>query len=150
MKEFLAASGDFTHRLTSIRVNSKFSSPLAGPEDYFSVSRRALILLPSLNPIHIGHMSDSTHPARFTMHPCHSLGPCPHVQICRQHVRRCLTQAQQRCEALYSSMSAADTSSGRQRSTLTLTSQGHRNRPLRGPFSGLQGSPGALSSGREC
>ena len=37
IKEFLAASGDFTRRLTSIEVNSKFSSPLAGPEEYFSV-----------------------------------------------------------------------------------------------------------------
>jgi hypothetical protein len=37
MLEFYAASGDFTRRLTSIKANSKFSSPLAGPEDYYSV-----------------------------------------------------------------------------------------------------------------
>lgn len=36
--EFFAASGDFTRRLTSVKANSKFSSPFAGPEDYFSVS----------------------------------------------------------------------------------------------------------------
>ena len=37
MLEFYATSGDFTRRLTSIKANSKFSSPLAGPEDYYSV-----------------------------------------------------------------------------------------------------------------
>ena len=35
--EFYAASGDFTRRLTSVKANSKFSAPDAGPEDYFSV-----------------------------------------------------------------------------------------------------------------
>ena len=35
--EFYATSGDFTRRLTSIRANAKFSSPLSGPEDLFSV-----------------------------------------------------------------------------------------------------------------
>ena len=35
--EFFAASGDFTRRLTDVEANSKFSSPFAGPEDYFSV-----------------------------------------------------------------------------------------------------------------
>lgn len=35
--EFYAASGDFTRRLTSIKANSKFAFPEAGPEDYFSV-----------------------------------------------------------------------------------------------------------------
>ena len=35
--EFFAVSGDFTRRLTSVRANSKFSFPLAGPEDVFSV-----------------------------------------------------------------------------------------------------------------
>jgi len=39
--EFYAASGDFTRRLTSVKANSKFSAPDAGPEDYFSV--RALL-----------------------------------------------------------------------------------------------------------
>ncbi len=39
MLEFFSVSGDFTRRLTDIRANSKFSSPMAGPEDYFSVSR---------------------------------------------------------------------------------------------------------------
>ncbi|KAK9820373.1 hypothetical protein WJX72_009606 [[Myrmecia] bisecta] len=34
--DFYAASGDFTRRLTSIKANSKFSSPFAGPEDFFS------------------------------------------------------------------------------------------------------------------
>lgn len=38
MLEFYAASGDFTRRLTSVRANSKFSAPFAGPEDYFTVS----------------------------------------------------------------------------------------------------------------
>ena len=38
MLEFFSASGDFTRRLTDIRANAKFSSPMAGPEDYFSVS----------------------------------------------------------------------------------------------------------------
>ena len=37
MLEFFAASGDFTRRLTSIKANSKFSNPNAGPEDYFLV-----------------------------------------------------------------------------------------------------------------
>ena len=37
MLEFYATSGDFTRRLTDIRANSKFSSPLSGPEDLFSV-----------------------------------------------------------------------------------------------------------------
>ena len=36
--EFLATSGDFTRRLTGIEANSKFSTPYAGPEEYFSVS----------------------------------------------------------------------------------------------------------------
>ena len=36
--EFLATSGDFTRRLTGIEANSKFSTPFAGPEEYFSVS----------------------------------------------------------------------------------------------------------------
>lgn len=35
--EFYAASGDFTRRLTSIKANSKFSSPAAGPDDLYSV-----------------------------------------------------------------------------------------------------------------
>ena len=35
--EFYAASGDFTRRLTSVKANAKFSSPTAGPDDYFSV-----------------------------------------------------------------------------------------------------------------
>ena len=39
MLEFFSVSGDFTRRLTDIRANAKFSSPMAGPEDYFSVSR---------------------------------------------------------------------------------------------------------------
>lgn len=34
--EFYAASGDFTRRLTSVRANGKFSSPEAGPDDYFT------------------------------------------------------------------------------------------------------------------
>jgi raffinose synthase len=34
--EFYAASGDFTRRLTSIKANSKFSSPAAGPDDLYS------------------------------------------------------------------------------------------------------------------
>ena len=38
MLEFFSVSGDFTRRLTDIRANAKFSSPMAGPEDYFSVS----------------------------------------------------------------------------------------------------------------
>ena len=38
MLEFFATSGDFTRRLTSVRANPKFSSPLAGPEDFYSVS----------------------------------------------------------------------------------------------------------------
>lgn len=37
MLEFYATSGDFTRRLTSIKANAKFSSPLAGPEEYYSV-----------------------------------------------------------------------------------------------------------------
>lgn len=37
MLEFYATSGDFTRRLTDIRANAKFSSPLAGPEDLYSV-----------------------------------------------------------------------------------------------------------------
>ena len=37
MLEFYATSGDFTRRLTDIRANAKFSSPLSGPEDLFSV-----------------------------------------------------------------------------------------------------------------
>ena len=40
MLEFYATSGDFTRRLTSIKANSKFSSPLAGPEEYYSVRCR--------------------------------------------------------------------------------------------------------------
>ena len=39
--EFYAASGDFTRRLTSVKANSKFSAPDAGPEDYFSVRTNA-------------------------------------------------------------------------------------------------------------
>ena len=35
--EFFANSGDFTRRLTGVRANSKFFTPLAGPADYFSV-----------------------------------------------------------------------------------------------------------------
>lgn len=35
--EFYAASGDFTRRLTSVKANSKFSSPQAGPDDLYSV-----------------------------------------------------------------------------------------------------------------
>ncbi|CAL8470414.1 g9956 [Coccomyxa elongata] len=42
MLEFYATSGDFTRRLTSIKANSKFSSPLAGPEDYYSGSPEQL------------------------------------------------------------------------------------------------------------
>ena len=42
--EFYAASGDFTRRLTSVKANAKFSSPFAGPDDYFSV--RALDCVP--------------------------------------------------------------------------------------------------------
>ena len=42
MLEFFATSGDFTRRLTSIRANPKFSTPLAGPEDFYSVSRLSL------------------------------------------------------------------------------------------------------------
>ena len=38
MLEFFATSGDFTRRLTSIKANRKFSSPLSGPEDFYSVS----------------------------------------------------------------------------------------------------------------
>ncbi len=38
MLEFFATSGDFTRRLTSVKANPKFSSPLSGPEDYYSVS----------------------------------------------------------------------------------------------------------------
>lgn len=38
MLEFFATSGDFTRRLTSVKANRKFSSPLSGPEDYYSVS----------------------------------------------------------------------------------------------------------------
>ena len=40
MLEFFATSGDFTRRLTSVKANAKFSSPLSGPEDYYSVSQR--------------------------------------------------------------------------------------------------------------
>ena len=40
--EFYAASGDFTRRLTSVKANSKFSAPDAGPEDYFSVRMQHL------------------------------------------------------------------------------------------------------------
>lgn len=36
--EFYAASGDFTRRLTSVKANAKFSSPTAGPDDYFTVT----------------------------------------------------------------------------------------------------------------
>ena len=42
MLEFFATSGDFTRRLTSVKANAKFSSPLSGPEDYYSVSQRPL------------------------------------------------------------------------------------------------------------
>ena len=38
MLDFFATSGDFTRRLTSVKANRKFSSPLSGPEDYYSVS----------------------------------------------------------------------------------------------------------------
>ena len=38
MMEFFATSGDFTRRLTCVKANPKFPSPLAGPEDYYSVS----------------------------------------------------------------------------------------------------------------
>ena len=48
MLEFYATSGDFTRRLTDIRANAKFSSPLAGPEDLYSV--RALNPNWLLNP----------------------------------------------------------------------------------------------------
>lgn len=43
MLEFFATSGDFTRRLTSIRANPKFSTPLAGPEDFYSVSQTAYL-----------------------------------------------------------------------------------------------------------
>ena len=43
MLEFFATSGDFTRRLTSIRANPKFSTPLAGPEDFYSVSQIAYL-----------------------------------------------------------------------------------------------------------
>ncbi|EIE27114.1 raffinose synthase [Coccomyxa subellipsoidea C-169] len=35
-KGCVASARDFTRRLTSIKANSKFSSPLAGPEEYYS------------------------------------------------------------------------------------------------------------------
>src|SRR5690348_2203096 len=38
MLDFFAASGNFTRRLVDVRANSKFSSPMAGPEDVVSVS----------------------------------------------------------------------------------------------------------------
>ena len=41
--EFYAASGDFTRRLTSVKANAKFSSPSAGPDDYFSVQTRTVM-----------------------------------------------------------------------------------------------------------
>ncbi len=44
MLEFYATSGDFTRRLTSIKANSKFSSPLAGPEEYYSVRFPAAVI----------------------------------------------------------------------------------------------------------
>lgn len=44
--EFYAASGDFTRRLTSVKANSKFSAPDAGPEDYFSVRTELTLVLP--------------------------------------------------------------------------------------------------------
>lgn len=47
--EFLATSGDFTRRLTAIEANSKFSSPFAGPEDYFSVSHQSPLHWPLQN-----------------------------------------------------------------------------------------------------
>ena len=50
MLEFFATSGDFTRRLTSIRANPKFSTPLAGPEDFYSVSQTACVLEKAILP----------------------------------------------------------------------------------------------------
>ena len=48
MLEFFATSGDFTRRLTSVKANPKFSSPLSGPEDYYSVSAPQVAINASL------------------------------------------------------------------------------------------------------
>lgn len=48
--EFYAASGDFTRRLTSVKANSKFSHPTAGPDDMYSVSAKDSCRLKSITP----------------------------------------------------------------------------------------------------
>ena len=68
MLDFFATSGDFTRRLTSVKANPKFSSPLSGPEDFYSVSSC------DLRPMHTDY------------HSC-CLDAVPYVQwVCDQHL----------------------------------------------------------------
>lgn len=79
MMEFFATSGDFTRRLTSIKANPKFSSPLAGPEDYYSVSQQPYLFeaisgrLPFLHLRKAG--SNPLYSAQTTFQPPFQMAP---------------------------------------------------------------------------
>lgn len=66
--EFYATSGDFSRRLTDIRANSKFSSPFATPDDYFSV-RCPAPSLPSTSKNLISFDLILSHPLRLLWLP---------------------------------------------------------------------------------